>query len=501
MELSNAMLKAFDEQVAERGSDVAYIWEREPFRTSLTWTAVSEEAERLRVGMTGDGPFSRYGVECVDEPSLIALLIAIWRQRGVVVPIDPQWGSRLREQVITHSGVTVLYDHPAGALQADWRRGEVAPFSPELPPLPPETAMISYTSGSTADPKGVMLSHDGLADAYRAGAAQVSSTLGKSPRRLACSMRVSGLGVLGMHFLLPVFLPDAETVVLSQLNIGNAQDYWSRIEAAEVDLTYLPPVLVGLLNQVASVPMRMKSDVWNLTGSAVLSAERQKRFVERFGRPLLNCYGLTEIGFTAFFGAMPDGEAASPSHLSIGVGGIPARIRDEGGLLLVGSGGGELELGGSTVALGYYRNEAATTETFEDGWLRTGDVVYRDEGGRYFITGRRKDAVMKGGFTVYLNETEEAAAELPGVADAGAVRLDDENGTEDIGLLVHLAAGSRREPSDLRRELQSRLGHGRAPRRVVIVRGPLPRNAMGKLDRRSLGDLWRTMTMMPIAGV
>jgi acyl-CoA synthetase (AMP-forming)/AMP-acid ligase II len=101
--------------------------------------------------------------------------------------------------------------------------------------------------------------------------------------------------------------------------------------------------------------------------------------------------------------------------------------------------------------------------------------------------------VMKGGFPVYLTEVEEAAAEVSGVSEAAAVRLDLPSG-EDVGLLVRTGGDGAVEADALRIELERRLGRHRAPRRVVCVPHPLPRVGQGKIDRRQALALWEALT-------
>ncbi|MFD7671277.1 class I adenylate-forming enzyme family protein [Streptomyces anulatus] len=122
---------------------------------------------------------------------------------------------------------------------------------------------------------------------------------------------------------------------------------------------------------------------------------------------------------------------------------MTARLRDASGAVVdgVGVGVGEIELSGAQVFTGYYRNDAATAQSLVDGWLRTGDIGRRDEEGDYHLVGRSKDAVMKGGYAIYLNEVEAAASAHPQILEAAALALRLADSTEDIGCLVRLVDG------------------------------------------------------------
>jgi acyl-CoA synthetase (AMP-forming)/AMP-acid ligase II len=171
---------------------------------------------------------------------------------------------------------------------------------------------------------------------------------------------------------------------------------------------------------------------------------------------------------------------------------LECRLKDASGRIVDDE--GELELCGPTVFSGYYRNAEATRLGFDGRWLKTGDVARRDALGRYLIVGRNKQAVMKGGFSVYLNEVEEAAEAVQGVAEAAAVRCILASGAEDIGLIVRLAAGVALQDLDLLARLRDDLGPQRAPYRIIATSEHLPRAAQHKLDRKALANLWDTAT-------
>ena len=146
------------------------------------------------------------------------------------------------------------------------------------------------------------------------------------------------------------------------------------------------------------------------------------------------------------------------------------------------------------MASGYYDNAASTEAVFCDGWVRTGDLARRDAEGRYRITGRQKDVVLKGGFTVYLAEVEDAAMKLDGVLEAAAVRIEHATG-EDLGLVVRLDRSSALTEDDVRDALHRMLGRSRCPRRIALTRQELPRTGnLLKLDRRAVAQLWGALS-------
>ena len=156
---------------------------------------------------------------------------------------------------------------------------------------------------------------------------------------------------------------------------------------------------------------------------------------------------------------------------------------------------GEFWARGYFTMLGYFDKPEATATTLRaDGWLRTGDLATMDERGYCRIVGRLKDAVMKGGTTVYLTEVEEACIALDGVLEAVAVRADLPGGIEDLGVIVRPVAGAAVEGPAVKAALDRALGASRSPRSVVVTDRDLPRIGQNKIDRRGAQGLWSELT-------
>ncbi|MFV2199096.1 class I adenylate-forming enzyme family protein [Nocardiopsis sp. LOL_012] len=481
------------ERLAERTPDhPAISYHREPHAgTVLTWRALADRSWEIadKLGPAGVEGGGRCAVVMTDHPDTVPTVLAVWSLGAVVVPIDSQWGTDTKRSVLALSGADVVLDAERDTCveNSEARGGG--------PALPPGTAMISYTSGSTSDPKGVVLTHGQLLHAYESAGRALRDLLGHQPSRFGVSMRMSGLGILGMNYLWPAVL-GMSVEVLPELTLLSASRYWTELRAHGVEVTYLVPALVELLNRVATDEGAegegSRETVVCLSGGAPLSPSAHASFQERFQAILLNVYGLTEASFAAFFG---DRDASGRGTLSIGrPATVDARLRGADGGVVDGPGEGELELSGPAVSCGYHDNPSATEELVHDGWLRSGDLARRDAEGRYWIVGRRKDVVLKGGFTVHLHEVEEAAGLLPGVLESAAVRLDLPTG-EDIGLLVRSdSAWDRLVPGAVVAALEEKLGRQRAPRRVAVTVDPLPRLGQEKINRREALALWRRLT-------
>lgn len=468
----------------ERTEEPALIYQREPHvGTVLTWARLVERSEELCRGLQAAGvpEAGLYAVVLADHPDMLPLLLAVWRLRGAALLVDPEWGERLRRSILGHSepdAFLSLLPELSVSLSPGIRRD-----------LPRDAALLSYTSGSTGDPKAIVMTHGKLAITMYAAAAAVVRHRGSPPRRIACSMRLSGSGVLNLHYTWALCAA-AAVVVLPQLDIRTARDYWRRIEEHEIDQTFLVPPLIDLLNHAAAPPADHVRPIC-ITGSSPLSRRTQERFHRRFKIGLLNAFGLTESMCACFFGEYDEqglgrNTIGQPALLQ-------ARLRDLSGRIVEGPGEGELELSGPTLFDGYYRNPKATAAAFDGRWFRTGDLLRRDERGSYSTIGRVKDVVMKGGYAIYLNEIEEAAVDVPGVHEVAAVPLQLPDGGEDIGLIVRFLPDAAAASDLLTNELRDRLGAQRAPRRVVETREALPRTGQEKLDRRRILEMWQKL--------
>ncbi|HEX8245863.1 MAG TPA: class I adenylate-forming enzyme family protein [Longimicrobium sp.] len=487
------LLALYESLAEERPDAPALIFQRAPHVGVVrTWSQLRERSDALhrRLVAAGLPEESLCAVVLADHPDMLPVLMAIWRLRGVPLLVDRAWGAGLRDAILGHSRPDAFVAIDPGLTVSRLERHERDPARRRQLA---DGAFLSYTSGSTGDPKAIVMTHGRLATTMFAAAAAVVRHRGAAPARIACSMRLSGSGVLNLHYTWAL-CAEAAVVVLPQLELATARDYWRDVERNEVEQTFLVPPLIELLNHLAEPPEGTRPPPICITGSSPLSPRTQERFQRRFGIGLLNAFGLTETMCAAFFGEYDE---RGMGRNSIGQ---PALLRgrlcDRDGNVVHGPGEGELELAGPTLFGGYFGNPAATEAAFRGSWFRTGDLVRRDDRGRYWMVGRLKDVVMKGSFAIYLNEVEEAACAVDGVLEAAAVPLRLPDGGEDFGLLVRFHPGGAAvpDPAAVASELRERLGAMRTPRRVIESAAPLPRTGQEKLDRKRTRALWHELS-------
>ena len=331
-----------------------------------------------------------------------------------------------------------------------------------------DTAAVLYTSGTTADAKGVELTHDGLG----ATALALGSALSVSDDDVVFGAAPLA-HVFGQSAVLNMAVAaGASIAMLARFDAETAFELLGR-HAVSVFLG-VPTMCLELLRTAegrAAVPELRVAHV----GASPLAAETVRLFSERFGCPVLEGYGLTEAG-----GVVTTNRLGRPTKAgSVGQPTAGTELRIDGGPI------GEVLVRGHGVMRGYLDNESATREAVaNDGWLRTGDIGYLDEDGYLFLVDRKKDVIIRGGYTVYPREIEEILYGHPNVHEAVVVGVPDARlGEEVVALVV-----PRAQPCDVD-ELQSlvrdRVASYKYPRLVLAV-DALPRGASGKIERRRL---------------
>jgi len=222
-------------------------------------------------------------------------------------------------------------------------------------------------------------------------------------------------------------------------------------------------------------------------GAAPLPVEVALRWKEKVGVDIREGWGLTESGATT------TGQPADlpPRYGSIGKCLLKCnviKVFDEKGQELAPSQQGELVVKGPTVMKGYWNLPEETAETIKDGWLYTGDIGYVDEDGYFYITGRKKDIIIRGGENVSPVEVENVLLQHPAVAEAGVVGIPDAVYGEEIKAFVVIKAGERVTEEELIAFCKDCLPTFKSPKTVQFMKS-LPKNLLGKILRAELREV------------
>lgn len=423
------------------------------------------------------------------EERVRTLLVGLGRE-VVVIVADPD-GEHLPGEAFYLADEAP--DLPSGALLLPGEAPDLPGEAPDLPdearvpapgepsPEPPgdALALLMYTSGTTGVPKGVMLTQANLA--ANARAIGIEHGLGAADRVLA---------VLPLYhinaFAVTMLAPLAHGGSLVMPARFSAARFWE--QAAGCTWINLVPTMISyLLEGPTPAPGHTTGIRFCRSASAALPPEHHRAFEARFGIGIVETMGLTETVAPAFSNPLV---AASRKLGSVGrASGCEARVIDAALQQVADGTTGELAIRGPNVMRGYYKNDDATRASFTpDGWLRTGDLGHRDADGFFFVTGRIKELIIKGGENIAPREIDEALLAHPAVLDAAAVGIADPHYGQEIMACVVLREGAICSEEDLRAFCLEHLGRYKTPKLLRFVT-ELPRGPSGKVQRLRLLDL------------
>lgn len=347
----------------------------------------------------------------------------------------------------------------------------------------PETlSTIGYTSGTTGHPKGAMLTHRNvLLNSALTANMHVRTTLDTVVTALPCA-HVYGNVVMNGAFLCGMTL-----VLLERFNEAEAL---SAIQTHKATMFEgVPTMYMYLLNCSELNRYDLSSLTRCTVGGQTMPVSKMQEVELRFGCPLLELWGMTEI---AGLGTTHPVYGLN-RHGSIGIAlpYVETRIAavDDASQPLNHDQVGELMVRGPIVMQGYYGNERATRETIEpDGWLHTGDLARIDVEGYIHVVDRKKDMILTAGYNVYPAELERVIAAHPAVAMVAVGSQPDELKGEIAKAYIVLKTGAQADEEGVLSFCRERLATYKIPRRVQFV-ADLPKTSTGKIMRRQLKTL------------
>lgn len=340
---------------------------------------------------------------------------------------------------------------------------------------PDDVAVISYTSGTTGRPKGVMLTHANLL--FQAENSASVAPLRDGDVSLACLplAHLFGLGATLVSQLFKVY-----GVVLDWFTPAGVFD---AVDRHRITSTALVPTMVSMmLTDPGFADVDWSSLRYVVIGAAPLPTEVAREFEERTGARVLQGYGLTETSPAVSLQRLED-----PSNGSAGrpMPNVDVEIRDDEGMLLQPGEHGQIWVRGPNVMKGYYGMPEETAAVLVDGWFATGDVGMLDADGFLYITDRVKDLIIRGGFNVYPSDVEDALHRHAAVAEAAVVGVPDATMGEEVKAFVVLRPDAAVTDEELLAHCREHLARYKTPRWVEIV-DALPKNPIGKIMRKEL---------------
>ncbi|WP_407840523.1 fatty acyl-CoA synthetase [Streptomyces sp. DSM 116496] len=359
------------------------------------------------------------------------------------------------------------------------------PAEPSRSGDPSRLAQLLYTSGTTALPKGAMMTHEALCHEYESAITALDLAEGDLPVHSLPLYHSAQMHV----FLLPYLAVGARNTIV---DAPVAEEIFDLVEAGEADSLFAPPtVWIGLANHpdfaaFADFAVRDLSALRKAYyGASIMPVPVLERLRARLpGLGFYNCFGQSEIGPLATV-LRPEEHEGRMDSCGRPVHHVEARVVDEDGAEVPDGTAGEVVYRSPQLCLGYWNDAEATKKAFRDGWFRSGDLAVRDPEGYFTVVDRVKDVINSGGVLVASRQVEDVLYTHPGVAEAAVVGLPDERWIEAVTAVVVPRDGVTE--AELLAYAREKLAHFKAPKRILFV-DALPRNASGKILKRTLRD-------------
>ncbi|MFF9088454.1 acyl-CoA synthetase [Streptomyces sp. NPDC014991] len=454
--------------------------------------AVSRAASLLRA--EGVAPGDRVAAYGHNSDAYLIAFLACARAGLVHVPVNHSLTGADLAYLLGQSGSALVLADPdlAGRLPQDTRvltlRDTDDSLLTRLPEAPPydgpeprteDLVQLLYTSGTTALPKGAMMTHRALVHEYLSAITALDLSAGDRPVHALPLYHSAQLHV----FLLPSLAVGATNVIL---DAPDGDRLFDLIETGRVDSLFAPPtVWIGL----AGRPDFATRDLGGLRkayyGASVMPVpvlERLRRHLPRLA--FYNCFGQSEIGPLATV-LGPDEHEGRLESCGRTVLFVDARVVDENGADVPAGTPGEIVYRSPQLCEGYWDRPEETAEAFRDGWFHSGDLAVRDPDGYFTIVDRVKDVINSGGVLVASRQVEDALYTHEAVAEAAVIGLPDERWIEAVTAVV--VPRGEVTGDQLIAHVKERLTPFKAPKRVLFV-DELPRNASGKILKRELRD-------------
>jgi fatty-acyl-CoA synthase len=397
-----------------------------------------------------------------------------------VILVDPALSAALPEAGIEVDHVLLLRDAPGSLLERS-RTGEVPDVDVEVTDT--DLVQLLYTSGTTARPKGAMMTHRALVHEYLSTIHALSCDEGDEPLHAMPLYHSAGMHV----FLLPYLAVGATNHLMEAPDVP---EILRRLEADRIGALFLAPTVWVPLSQHPDLATR---DLSSLRKAFYGASIMPQPVLQRLQKALpdlafYNCFGQSEIGPLATV-LGPGDHADRPESCGRSVLFVEVRVVDVGGADVAHGELGEVIYRSPQLCEGYWDNPGATTEAFRDGWFHSGDLVRMDEEGYITVVDRIKDVINTGGVLVASREVEDALYTHPAVAEAAVIGTPDDRWIEAITAFV-VVKDSRVDlvtAEELIGHTRGLLAGFKVPKHVHLV-DELPRNASGKLLKRELRD-------------
>src|SRR5277367_1019346 len=463
----------------------------------LTFRELHARVEGIAGTLTSHGfaVGDRLALLLPNGPDYIELMYACSMLGVIAVPLNTRLSTKEIDRVLEDASPRGIVRHSSLALpevQLSWQRvidQEPLPISSD--PVakifydPDAVLGLIYTSGTTGQPKGVIVTHGNvLADIHNFNY-WMRYTEGGIYLHAAPIFHIADFPSM---FAAPAF--GASQITIPKFGV---QTFCETVEREHVTHTVLVPTMINLLTQF---PDARKYDLSSLQvlayGGSPMAPELVHRTRELLPKiKLIQVYGLSETGFLT---GLQDHEHTEDKLMSCGrtCPGVDLQVADTSGKQTDPGQPGEMIVRGANVMRGYWNNAEETAKAFRNGFFRTGDIGQQDAAGYFYILDRLKDMIVTGGENVYSGEVEAVIYGHPAVREAAVFGVPDSQWGELVMACVVLKADATLTANDLIVFCRRSLASYKLPRHVEFSETDLPKNASGKVLKRTLRERFWT---------
>jgi fatty-acyl-CoA synthase len=473
--LTNRVANALKAQGVKPRERIAYLGKNSDIYFELLMGAIKANVVMAPVNWRLAGPEIAFIVEDCKAP----VLFVGPEFTGLIDKIRPQLPS-VRTFIATESSMPGFLNYTA------WRDAQSGD-DPKVEIDRKDIAIQLYTSGTTGQPKGAMLSHANFLNLVETGTDEKPDWNKWTEDDVSLvAMPVfhiggSGWGVMGLYH-------GAKGVIAREFDPTKVLDFFE--QSGITKLFMVPAAMQFVVRQPRARSVDFSRLKYMLYGASPIPAALLKECIEVFKCGFVQMYGMTET--TGTIVALPPEDHVEGLDRMRSAGkalpGIELAILDVNGNRLPPGEVGEIATRSGSNMAGYWNLPEATARTLgADGWLRTGDAGYMDRDGYLYIHDRIKDMIISGGENIYPAEVESAICDHPDVAEVAVIGVPDEKWGEAVKAIVVMKQGKSATATDIINFTRERIAGFKTPKSVEFIEA-LPRNPSGKILRRHLRD-------------
>jgi long-chain acyl-CoA synthetase len=490
---------------AERFPNKVFLFFKEQ---EVTYRQLDERTERIAENLARFKirPGEKVALFLPNMPEFLFAFFGTLKLGAVVVPINTQLKGEEATYILQNSESRVLVTTPTlyaviapkrselpmleQIFQVGERAGEGRVFSSlyvagslplQIGLQPNDPAALIYTSGTTGLPKGVILTHRN----YLFDVAQfVQQTQMTEEDRFLCILPLFHVNGQVVTTLGPLFA-GGSMVLMERFS---PKDFFTTLERFRATaFSGVPTIYAILLHAEEAKQHDLSSLRFCICGAAPMPVELFQKFEVNFNAFILEGYGLSEG--TCVSSVNPLGGRRKIGSIGLPLPDQEMKIFDDRDEERPVGEVGEIVIRGENVMAGYFKNPAATEEVLRGGWLRTGDLGYRDDEGYFFIVARKKEMIIRGGENIYPKEIEERLYRHPDVLEAAVIGLPDPVWGEEVAAFVIPRPESSSTAEAILAYCREHLARFKCPKEVIFMES-FPKTATGKIQKGKLRETY-----------